>query len=148
MPTQQAQEIGTNTINEMLVKTLGDNFSRLGSSPIYKSAHTPSKIVIARISQRYNRTDSNYWYGTTPKDLERVNEFNVTHFAFVCANSGIVLIPTEIMLQEIKANNIHTTIKDGQIRHYHIQFYERGGSIYWNLKSRDKNVNAYYFKMK
>jgi hypothetical protein len=99
------------------------------------------------MSQRYNKPDSNYWYGTTPKDLERVNEFNVTHFAYICSSDGVVTIPVQVLKKEIKADNLDTTIKDGRVRHYHIRFRKRKGSMYWTLKTGDRNIDSFFSKV-
>jgi hypothetical protein len=141
----QMSEPGTRTIQEMLTVSLGEQFTRIGTSPIFKS---PTKTVIARISQRYDRTDSNYWYGTTPKDLERAKEFQVTHFAYVFSNFGVMLIPTNELVTEINRNNLPVSLSaEGQIRHFHIQFYERPNAIYWNLKGRDKILTPYFSRI-
>jgi hypothetical protein len=143
MPPQLVKP-GERTVLEMLTETLNEQFTRIGTSSIYKS---PTKTVIARISQRYDRADSNYWYGTTPKDLDRIREFRVTHFVYVFSNVGVMLIPTAEMLEAVNRNNLPVSLDaDRQVRHYHIQFYERDGDIYWNLKGRNKVVTQYFVR--
>lgn len=138
----QVAEPGARSIQEMLIETLDEQFVRIGTSSIYKS---PTRTVIARISQRYDRTDSNYWYGTTPKDLERIREFRVTHFAYVFSNVGVMLIPTTEILEEVNRNNLPVSLNaDRKVRHFHIQFYERNEAIYWNLKGRNKDVTMHF----
>jgi len=113
---------------QMLNESLQEEFSRLGTSPIYKSK---SKIVIARTSKRYDQRNVNYWYGVKAKDLDRVKKYKITHFAFICSDKGVVLIPTKTMLEEIGKDNLNkTTTKEGKLIHYHIRLYERDGSIY------------------
>jgi len=68
-PTVVVPEI---TTQQILKESLQEDFSRIGTSSIYQSQ---SKTVIARYSQRYDRPDINYWYGTTAKDLERVPRY-------------------------------------------------------------------------
>lgn len=99
----EVSEATEKTTQQMLNESLKEDFSRLGTSPIYQSK---SKIVIARISKRYDRKDINYWYGTKAKDLERVKKYRITHFAFICSDKGVVLIPTKIMLKEIEKENL------------------------------------------
>ena len=128
---------------QMLSESIGEGFSRLGKSSIYKSK---SKIVIARISQRYDRADTNYWYATTTKDLDRVKKYKITHFAYICSDKGVVLIPTKTMLQEIKLDNLHrSTTEDGQLSHYHVKFLEKNGSMYWKLKKGYKKVASLFY---
>jgi hypothetical protein len=128
---------------QMLSESLGERFSRLGKSSIYKSK---SKMVIARISQRYDRADTNYWYATTAKDLDRVTKYQITHFAYICSDKGVVLIPTKTILQEVKRDSLFkSTYEDGQLSHYHIKFLEKEGSMHWKLRKGYKNVaNLFY----
>ncbi len=131
------------TIQQKLSKILGEDFSRLGSSSIYQSK---SKIVIARYSQHYDNPGINYWFATTGKDLERSEKYEVTHFAFLCADRGIFLVPTDEMLMEITMGNLNkTTTKEGELRHYHIHLSEKDGSIYWRLKTEVRKVDDLFF---
>jgi len=141
--TPEISEYTEKTTQQMLNESLKEDFSRLGASPIYQSK---SRIVIARTSQRYDRTDINYWYGTKAKDLDRVKKYKITHFAFICSDKGIILIPTKKMLEEIEKDNLYeSTTKEGQLIHYHIKFYERNGSMYWRLKTENKKINELFF---
>ena len=140
----QLSEPGATTMQEMLWSSLGENFVRVGNSPIFRSS---TRTVIARTSQRYDRADVNYWYGTRHKDLERVKEYRVSHFAFIFPNVGVLLIPTDKMLEEIKQNNLQLSLNsDGSISRYHVQFYEKGPEVYWNLKGRDKIVTHWLLR--
>jgi hypothetical protein len=127
----------------ILTESIGERFSRLGKSSIYKSR---SKTVIARISQRYDRADTNYWYATTAKDLERVKKYKITDFAYICSDKGVVLIPTKTILQEVKRDSLFkSTYEDGQLSHYHIKFLEKDGSMHWKFRKGYKNVaNLFY----
>jgi hypothetical protein len=104
-------EIPDKTTKEMLTVTLTEDFVRLGTSPIYKSK---TKTVIARTNKYYDRKSINYWYGTKAIDFPRVRKYSVTHFAFICATKGVVLIPKKMMLQEIEKDNLRKSItKEG-----------------------------------
>ena len=128
----------------MLTETLGESFRRLGTSPIYKS---DSKTVIAHSSKYYNRKYVSYWYGTKAVDMDRVKKYGVSHFAFICATKGVVLIPRKILFREIEMDNLSkSTTKEGQLIHYHIHFYERNGSMFWRLKRENKKIDEYFFK--
>jgi hypothetical protein len=141
----EVSEISEKTTGEMLNESLHEEFLRFGNSPIYQSK---SRVVIARASKRYDRRDTNYWYSTKAKDLDRVKKYNVTHFAFVCSDRGVVLIPTSVMLQEIARENLlSSTTKEGQLIHYHIFFYEKNSSIYWKLRSESRNVGKFWFAL-
>ncbi len=137
-------EISEKTPLEMLNETLGEEFTRLGTSPIYKSR---TKTVIARTSKYYGQKYPRYWYGTKAVDLIRVEKYSITNFAFICATKGIVLIPKKIMLQEIKKDNLNqSNTKEGKLIHYHIHFIEKNGSMLWRLKTGTKNVDEFYIK--
>ena len=141
--TPEVSEITEKTTQQMLNESLQEYFSRLGSSPIYQSR---SKIVIARTSKWYDRKYNNYWFGTKAKDLDRVKKYKITHFAFICSDKAVILIPTKTMFREIENDNLQKTItKDGQLIHYHIRFYERHGSMYWKLKTESKNMDKFLF---
>lgn len=139
----EVPEASEKTPQQMLTETLKEEFHRLGTSPIYKSE---TKTVIARSSKYYNRGD-NYWYGTKAIDMERVKKYGISHFAFICATNGIVLIPRWVLMQEIEKNNLNkSTTKEGQLIHYHIHFYERDGSLFWRLKQKSMKIDKFFFK--
>lgn len=140
----EVPEVSEKTAQEMLTETLGEEFRRLGTSPIYKSE---SKTVIARSSKFYNRKGDNYWYGTKAVDMERVTKYGVSHFAFICATQGVVLIPRKILFREIESDNLNkSTTKEGQLMHYHIHIYEMDGSLFWRLKRENKKIDKFFFK--
>ena len=141
--TPEVSEVTEKTTQQMLNESLQEDFSRLGTSPIYQSK---SKMVIARTSKRYDRKDFNYWYGTKAKDLDRVQKYKITHFAFISADKGVVLIPTKTVLREIERGNLYkSATKEGQLIHYHIFFYERNGSMYWRLKTENRKIDESFF---
>lgn len=142
--TPEVPEVSEKTPQAMLTETLGEDFRRLGTSPIYKSE---SKTVIARSSKYYTRKGVNYWYGTKAVDMDRVKKYAVSHFAFICATKGVVLIPRKVLFREIEKDNLSkSTTKEGQLIHYHIHFYERNGSIFWRLKTENKKIDEFFFK--
>jgi hypothetical protein len=143
--TPEIPEISEKTPLEMLTETLGEEFTRLGTSPIYKSE---TKTVIARTSKYYEQKYTDYWYGTKAIDLIRVKKYSITHFAFICATNGVVLIPKRIMLQEIEKNNLRkSTSKEGKLIHYHIYLFEDKGSMFWKLKTENKKIDELFFRL-
>ena len=144
--TPELPEISEKTPKEMLTETLGEEFSRLGTSPIYKSE---TKTVIARTSKRYEQKYAGYWYGTKAVDLIRVKKYSITHFAFICATTGVVLIPKKVMLKEIEKYNLRqSNTKEGKLIHYHIHFFEKEGSMFWRLKTEKQNIDQFFVKTK
>lgn len=97
-------------LTELLTKSIGEKFERIGRTPIYK---TKSKIVIARWSQRYPRKGQHYWYGLKAKDISSIQENELTHFAYVCDNVGTVLVPVDVMLSKIQADDLGRTLREG-----------------------------------
>ena len=133
------------TIQQILEWSLKESYSRLGASSIYRSS---SKTIIVRYSQYYNRPDENYWFATTSNDLERVNKYSITHFAFVCVEKGVVLIPKGTMLEAIQKDNLNkTTTKQGELRHYHIHFNEKNNSLNWRLKTENRPINNLFYPL-
>lgn len=103
--------------------------------------------MIAR--KYYERTSPTYWYGTKAIDLIRVKKYSITHFAFICATNGVVLLPKKMVLQEIENNNLSiSTTKEGKLLHYHIHLFEKDGSIFWRLKNKHKKVDEFFFNAK
>jgi hypothetical protein len=127
---------------EILKKTLGESFERVGRSSLYKS---PSKTVVARWSQRYPRKDQNYWYGLTSKDIDAIEGYGVTHYAYVCGNAGTILIPVSQMLTHIKEGQLGRTPREGELRHYHIAFSDLNGRYTWLLKEGKKQDTQEFF---
>jgi len=131
------------TIQQKLSKFLREDFARLGTSSIYQSR---SKVVIARYSQRYDRPDINYWYATTGKDLERITKYEVSHLAFICADRGVVLMPTDDVLLAISLGNLNKSVtKEGELRHYHIHLFEKDGLMYWRLRTEIRKIDDLFF---
>jgi hypothetical protein len=129
-------------LGEILGKSLGASFDRLGRSPIYRSK---DMAILARWSQRYPRKDQNYWYGLTLKDLASVEEFGVSGFAYVCGDIGTILIPVKEMLAHVNSGKLGHSTKDGNLRHYHMQFGERGKEFEWVMKNGVReNVSKYF----
>lgn len=128
-------------LSEILTRALGINFSKLGRKPIYKG---DSLTVLARWSQKYDRESQDYWYGLTSRDLEDIENFNITHFAYVCAFNGTLLLPVGLLLKKINNDVLSSTITGGVLRHFHINLIEDDG-MYWLLKSGIReNVEQYY----
>lgn len=140
----ERSEISEKTPKQILTEILNEEFTQLGKSPIYKSK---TRTVIARYSKYYKQKYCDYWYGTKAVDLVRVKKFSVTHFVFICAKKGIVLIPTKIMLAEIEKDNLRSSLdKKGNLIHYHIHLFEENGSMFWRLKAENKKINEFFFK--
>lgn len=130
-PSEPSRSVPSD-LTEILTKSIGESFERLGRTPIYKSA---SKTILARWSQRYPRKGQNYWYGLTSKDIASVDEYGVTHFAYVCDDVGAIVIPARDMLSHVNSGKLGRTPKEGKLRHYHIQFGERGAGLEWVMKN-------------
>lgn len=50
------------------------------------------------------------------------------------------------MFEEIKKGNLNKTIKNGKLKHHHIQFIERENSLFWKLKSGQKQINDLFHR--
>ena len=62
-----------------------------------------------------------YWYGISPRSLERSKDCGVTHILFIMGEEGFVIVPISIV--EEFSKETRTSIKeDGTIRHYHLLF--------------------------
>jgi len=145
-PTPQQAMVGEETATaSILSKALNETFEKFGNSPIYKSEKT---ILLARWSQFYEKKWSNYWYGVTAKDLERVKEYNIGTFAFVCDNKGVVLIDARELNNKIEQGELWRSPPAGDLRHYHIHLKEANGKLLWHTKDLEINVTSSYCRIK
>jgi hypothetical protein len=132
-------------LSKILSDAMEETFARVGRSAIYKSR---SKTLIARWSQRYQRKDQNYWYVLTPRDLESIKDYNLTHFAYICSDVGVVLFEKSIILQHVQNDSLGRSPKIGPVRHYHIQFKGNGTEIEWVLKNGVReNILNYFHRL-
>ena len=129
-------------LESLLSKSLGRKFERLGKSPIYKGL---DMTLLARWSQKYPRHDLNYWFGLTPRDLSSVEEYGVTGFAYVCGDDGVVIIPAKEMLLRTTSGKLGRSPREGDLRHYHIQFGQKGDKFEWIMKDGARGDVSKYF---
>jgi hypothetical protein len=142
-PEQPGEETATDVV---LSRALGESFERIGNSPIFKSQ---TRILLARYSQYYREKSSNYWYGVTPKDLERVKEYHVNAFAFVCDEKGVVLLDVDELKSRIEGGFLWRSPAEGtDLRHFHILLRVMDGKMVWQLKGSNVDVTSRYYPMK
>jgi len=133
-------------LSEILTTAVGETFERVGRTSIYKSHST---VVIGRWSQRYERKDQNYWYGLTSRDLASIRSHGITHFAYVCSDVGVVLLPTRIISKPVETGTLGRTPKEGPLRHYHIQFKDDKGELKWVLRNGvQESVEEFFYRIK
>lgn len=147
-PAQPApEELGEEFKTEVqLSQALNEKFERIGNSSIFKSR---TKVLLARSSQYYKNKSSNYWYGVTPKDLERAKEYNIKQFAFVCDKRGVILVNIEELKRRISEGVLWKSPTEGpEVRHYHMLFKEVDGRILWQLKGLNLDIIKSYRALK
>lgn len=129
-------------LSSILTTALSEEFEKIGRKPIYKSS---SKIVIARWSQKYDKEGQDYWYALTARDVEDIENYDIKHFAYVCADNGVVLLPVTNVKKRIRDDELLPTPSEGPLKHYHIFFVEENGKMMWILKTGvRKNVQEFY----
>jgi hypothetical protein len=128
-------------LSELLKQSLGEDFKRVGNSVIYKS---PSKTVIARWSQRYKKSQD-YWWGLHAKDLEAIEDYGVTHYAYICGKVGTILIPASIMEKYAEEGRFARTPREGDLQHYHIAFTDRKGKLEWMMREGRREEAQQFF---
>lgn len=144
-PILQEVEEGEHSTESVLSRALGETFERFGNSPIFKS---PTRTILARWSQFYEKKWSNYWYGVTPKDIERLDEYDVNTYALACDNKGVVLLSAKELNKKIRQGELWRTPSHGDLRHYHLLLKEKEGKIYWQTKASDIDVTALFHAIK
>ena len=103
-------------------------------------------MILARWSQKYEREDSYYWYGLSARDIEDINNFELTHFAYLGAYDSVFLLPLQVIRDKVRNDELNATYKDDNLRHYHIHIVIKDEKYWWNLKSGEKeDLSPYYF---
>lgn len=128
-------------LSEILTSGLNEEFTKIGNLPLYKGEKS---LVIARWSRRHEKQALNYWYGLKARDLQLEKQYSITHFAYVCAREGILLLPHRLVLSHINNENLTKTEKDGKLIHYHMKFREEEGQLIWIVSAGIlENVERY-----
>jgi Restriction endonuclease len=132
-------------LSELLARSLGLEYQRVGRTTLYKNV-TSGRPIVARWSQKYKRKSQNYWYGIRPGDISSVEENGVTDFAYVLDNEGVVLLPSHFMLSKIRNGDFgRSDSKTGALRHFHISFVGREGHYEMVMKEgRRENVEQMF----
>lgn len=130
-------------LSALLAAGLGESFERVEETNVYKN---PNKILVARWSKRYKDKAQDFWYKLTPQDILSIEESHITHFAYICADEGVILIPSDTMQKHIKAGTLLYTEKKGNISHYHIHFAISNSQASWILKggTREDLLNLFH----
>jgi hypothetical protein len=145
-PATEPPRLRPSDLSDLLLRSIGEKFDRIGHTPIYKSR---DKNVLARWSQRYQRKTENHWYGLTAKDIASVQEDALTHFAYVCGSLGTILLPVDVVLAHIRNDELGVTLRDGNLRHYHIFFLESDDGMLWVMKEgKSESVQHYFSPLK
>ena len=145
-PEPSPAEAVPHDLSKILTLALGEAFERVGRTPLHKSK---SKMLIARWSQRYKRKGQNYWYGLTSRDIESVENHNLTHFAYVCAKTGVALLSVSMVMKHVQADTLGKSPKVGPLRHYHIQFDDSKGELKWILKNGVReSIEQFFYRFK
>ena len=138
--TTQTREISdpASTLN----KLFGEEFVKIGRKSIY---HSGSNVFLVKRSKKYDRVDRDFWYGVTPSEMESVERYGITHFGFICADKGLVLIPSEKMSEYARSDILFRTPPEGQLKHYHMLFKEELGRMKMILKGGDRiDIHEYF----
>ena len=130
-------------LSPVLSKILNKSFDKVGNLPLYRS---DDELVIARWSRKYEDESIEYWYGLKARDFRLVNEHPVTHFGYVCAYDGVLMLPKEIVLNSVSKNKLNKSLnKYGELIHYHIRLSKKDGQMKWvQSEGRVENVHSYY----
>lgn len=75
-------------------------------------------IVYIKKSKYYEKNDY-YWYAITPKSLEYIREFGITHVVFIMGEFGFAKVPLSIVNEFLNDTGISKNT-DGSIKHYHL----------------------------
>jgi len=86
----------------VLTSSLNKPFEKVGNLPLYRSV---DELVIGRWSKKYDESHD-YWYGLKAHDFKLMEEYPVTHFAYVCADEGVLLLPKKDVIRQVNENNV------------------------------------------
>jgi hypothetical protein len=129
-------------IRDVLSKVLKEDFEKEKDTSIFRGT---TKSLLARSSQYYDRPWANYWFGLTPKDIKACELHHVPELAFICDNKGVVLIPVSQVTELINQGSLWKSLREGELRHYHIHFQEKDGTLYWKTKKGAINLAGKYY---
>jgi hypothetical protein len=133
-------------LSDQLTRSLGEIFSRVGTSNIYRSQ---TRNVVARRSRRYQNRSHSFWFRLSIGDLESLTSGGITHFAYVCADYGTVLVSKRKMESSIKEDKLSPTVIGGIPHHYHIHFLESQVGLEWLLRHGSReNIQDIFYPMK
>jgi len=99
-----------------------------------------------KISIKYSKyydAEPNYWYGITPKSLDKYQQQEITHLCFTVGSEGVIKLPYDTLTEYIEHSGVSMNI-DNTIRHYHIHIRNNPT---WELYAGDHTVdlNKYMF---
>lgn len=131
-------------LSSILSFRLDDSFRKIGNLPLYAGSKS---TLVGRWSKRYENQGLDYWYGLKARDLLLVKQHPVTHFAYVCANEGVVLLPKDLVLKHVDAGNLSKSLISGNLMHYHMKFRNEEDGLIWKVAQGIlENVEEYYVR--
>jgi hypothetical protein len=81
---------------------------------------------------KFHERQNYYWYGVNPSSLEQAKQSGVSHFVFVLADSGFVVVPIDTVVKYCGFTRA-TKNSDGTVRHYHVLMTpEPAPELYWS----------------
>jgi hypothetical protein len=116
---------------------------------VHVSRRVPRRRRWVCLGARARDKPLNFWYGLKARDLVLIRNYKVTHFAYVCAYDGVVLLPVRLVMKHIDEENLTKTPSEGPLIHYHMKFRYENDDLIWIISSLFKeNVNTYFIRSK
>ena len=132
-------------LSSLLSRFLSKPFKKVGNLPLYRS---DIELVITRWSKKYENESIDHWYGLKARDFNLVREYPVTHFGYICAYDGVLMLPKEIVLNRVYNAKLNESLnKNGNLIHYHIRLSNKDGQMKWVQSGGSiENVHPFYHR--
>jgi len=118
----------------------GSLIPNIGSLKLYKLNN--NDIVSFKYSKHYEADDS-YWFGITPRALEKYENNKLTHLVFLVGTAGLIKVPYKILKEYLNEANA-SLYPDKSIKHFHV-FIKRDPMQLFTSKGKKSYPLETYF---
>ena len=106
-----------------------------GRSKRFKWYNDPKGRRIHLKYSKYYERHMNYWFGVTPESIEKSKALGISHFGFVLADRGCVILPIESLRMYVMDAKT-SDHEDGTVRHHHLFISSEDPPEVFNYDSR------------
>lgn len=101
-----------------------------------------SVLVSCQVSKKFDRTDLTYWFGLKRATKEALAAHKNAYCAFGLGSSDKVVLVPFLTLQKLLPCMYTSPEPDGNVRHWHIRFWEESGQILLLCEPKSANIDV------